>query len=81
MGQKVNPHGLRVGINAGWSSQWYADKKDFGAFLKEDNEIRKYIIITRGKNPTTAITPPITPSTRIADSTGDAFAKRLPTQP
>ena len=43
MGQKVNPHGLRVGINAGWSSQWFADKKDFAAFLKEDNEIRKYI--------------------------------------
>ena len=29
MGQKVNPHGLRVGINAGWNSQWFADKKDF----------------------------------------------------
>ena len=43
MGQKVNPHGLRVGINAGWSSQWFADKKDFAAFLKEDNDIRKYI--------------------------------------
>lgn len=43
MGQKVNPHGLRVGINAGWSSQWFADKKSFAAFLKEDNEIRKYI--------------------------------------
>lgn len=43
MGQKVNPHGLRVGINAGWSSQWYADKKSFAAFIKEDNDIRKYI--------------------------------------
>ena len=43
MGQKVNPHGLRVGINAGWNSQWFADKKDFAKFLKEDNEIRKYI--------------------------------------
>ena len=43
MGQKVNPHGLRVGVNTGWNSQWYADKKDFAAFLKEDNEIRKYI--------------------------------------
>ncbi|MFA6766193.1 MAG: 30S ribosomal protein S3, partial [Clostridia bacterium] len=27
MGQKVNPHGLRVGIIQGWDSQWYADKK------------------------------------------------------
>lgn len=43
MGQKVNPHGLRVGINAGWDSQWYADKKSFATFLKEDNDIRKFI--------------------------------------
>ncbi len=43
MGQKVNPHGLRVGIIKSWDTQWYADKKDFGAFLKEDYDIRKYI--------------------------------------
>lgn len=43
MGQKVNPHGLRLGVNAGWSSQWYADKKTFAEFLKEDNDIRKFI--------------------------------------
>ena len=43
MGQKVNPHGLRVGINAGWSSQWYADKKSFASFIKEDNDIRTFI--------------------------------------
>ena len=43
MGQKVNPHGLRVGVIKGWDTRWYADKKDFGAFLKEDYEIRKYI--------------------------------------
>ncbi|MBQ4072426.1 MAG: 30S ribosomal protein S3 [Clostridia bacterium] len=43
MGQKVNPHGLRVGIIAPWSSTWYANKKDFGKNLKEDDEIRKYI--------------------------------------
>ena len=43
MGQKVNPHGLRVGIIKNWDTQWYADKKDFGAYLKEDYEIRKYI--------------------------------------
>ena len=43
MGQKVNPHGLRVGIIKGWDTQWYADKKDFGAFLKEDYDIRKYV--------------------------------------
>ncbi len=43
MGQKVNPHGLRVGIISAWDTQWYADKKDFGAQLKEDNVIRNFI--------------------------------------
>ncbi|MDR1703127.1 MAG: 30S ribosomal protein S3 [Clostridiales bacterium] len=42
MGQKVNPHGLRVGIIRGWDSVWYADK-DFGDFLVEDDRIRKFI--------------------------------------
>lgn len=43
MGQKVNPHGLRVGIIKSWDTQWYADKKSFGANLKEDNDIRGFI--------------------------------------
>ena len=43
MGQKVNPHGLRVGINKGWDTQWYADKKDFAVYLKEDHTIRTFI--------------------------------------
>ena len=43
MGQKVNPHGLRVGIIKSWDTQWYADKKSFGANLKEDNVIRTFI--------------------------------------
>ncbi len=43
MGQKVNPHGLRVGIIKGWDTTWYADKKDFSAFLKEDNVIRTFL--------------------------------------
>lgn len=43
MGQKVNPHGLRVGIIKEWDSKWYADKKDFGDLLVEDNKIRKYV--------------------------------------
>ncbi len=43
MGQKVNPHGLRVGVISAWDTQWYADKKDFGAFLKEDHDIRKFV--------------------------------------
>ena len=43
MGQKINPIGLRLGINRGWDSVWYAKKKDFGNFLIEDFNIRKYI--------------------------------------
>lgn len=43
MGQKVSPHGFRVGINKEWSSYWTAKKQDFSKFLVEDNKIRKYI--------------------------------------
>ncbi len=43
MGQKVNPHGLRVGVISAWDTQWYADKKNFSAFIKEDNEIRTFL--------------------------------------
>ena len=39
MGQKVNPVGLRLGINRGWDSVWYAKKKDFGNYLIEDFKI------------------------------------------
>jgi len=42
MGQKVNPHGLRVGIIKDWDSRWYADA-DFADFLVEDYKIRKYL--------------------------------------
>ena len=43
MGQKVNPIGLRLGINRGWDSVWFAKKRDFGKYLMEDFKIRKYI--------------------------------------
>jgi len=43
MGQKVNPHGLRVGIIKGWDTQWFAEKKDFGKNLKEDYDIRVFL--------------------------------------
>ena len=42
MGQKVNPHGLRVGIIKDWDSKWYADK-DYEKFLLEDIKIREFI--------------------------------------
>ncbi len=40
MGQKVNPHGLRIGIIEGWDSQWYADKKGFSKNISEDYKVR-----------------------------------------
>ncbi len=42
MGQKVNPHGLRVGIIKDWDTKWYADK-EFADYLVEDVKIRKFI--------------------------------------
>ncbi len=43
MGQKVSPVGLRIGINKGWESNWYADNKNFAKYLKNDYEIRKFL--------------------------------------
>jgi small subunit ribosomal protein S3 len=43
MGQKVNPIGLRLGINRGWDSVWFAKKRNYGNLLIEDFKIRKYI--------------------------------------
>ena len=57
MGQKVNPHGLRVGVIKEWDTRWYADKKTFSDFLCEDKQIRDFvkseldkIIKSSGKN-------------------------------
>ena len=46
MGQKVNPHGLRVGVIKDWDSRWYAKKADFGDMLVEDYNIRNFILKT-----------------------------------
>ena len=43
MGQKVNPHGLRVGVIKDWDSRWFANKADFGDTLVEDFNVRKFI--------------------------------------
>ncbi len=54
MGQKVNPHGLRVGVIKDWDSRWFADKSTFGDTLVEDYNVRKYIMNVlnrRSKNP------------------------------
>ena len=44
MGQKVNPHGYRVGVIKDWDARWYADKKTFGDFLVEDKKVRDFIM-------------------------------------
>ena len=43
MGQKANPISLRLGINRGWDSVWFAKKREYGKFLIEDFKIREYI--------------------------------------
>lgn len=43
MGQKVHPHGFRVGIIKEWDSKWFSSKKEFGDLLVEDYKIRKFV--------------------------------------
>jgi small subunit ribosomal protein S3 len=43
VGQKVNPHGLRVGVIKDWDAKWYANDKNFADLLIEDNKVREYI--------------------------------------
>ena len=43
MGQKVNPNGLRLGINKDWEAKWYANNSEFSDYLQKDLKIRKYI--------------------------------------
>ena len=43
MGQKVNPHGMRIGIIKDWQSKWYSNNKDFSKYLASDIKIRKYL--------------------------------------
>ena len=43
MGQKVNPVGMRIGVNKPWNSRWYADDKNYPVYLNQDIKIRKYL--------------------------------------
>jgi small subunit ribosomal protein S3 len=43
MGQKVNPVGMRVGINRDWNTHWYANNKDYSTYLLEDIKLRKFL--------------------------------------
>ena len=49
MGQKVNPIGLRLGINRTWDSRWYADKGEYGQLLHEDIRIRDHVLKARSQ--------------------------------
>ncbi len=44
MGQKVNPHGFRVGVIKNWDSRWFANDSVFGDTLVEDYNLRKYLL-------------------------------------
>ena len=46
MGQKVHPHGYRLGITTDWNSKWYADSREFSKFLLEDIKVRDYLRAT-----------------------------------
>ena len=45
MGQKVSPHGLRVGVIKDWNSKWYAGKENFASFLAEDDAIDRKSVV------------------------------------
>ena len=49
MGQKVNPVGLRLGVNKTWQSRWYADSREYADLVLEDLKIRKVNTFGRGK--------------------------------
>ena len=46
MGQKVHPHGYRLGISTDWNSKWYANAREFPKFLLEDIKVRDYLRAT-----------------------------------
>ena len=54
MGQKVNPIGLRLGINRTWDSRWFADGNDYGRLLHEDIKVRKELKKRLGRQNTVA---------------------------
>ncbi len=86
MGQKVSPIGLRIGINKDWSSNWYAENKDFAKFLNNDIKIREYlekilkkasvadILISRNKDKTEVIVITSKPGVVIGHG-GEAIEK------
>ena len=80
MGQKVNPHGLRVGVIKNWDSRWFADKSTFGDTLVEDYNIRKDImkdLNRRSKNPADKCVYAGVPKVEIERFTGKDGAQKV----
>lgn len=80
MGQKVNPHGLRVGVIKNWDSRWFADKGTFGNTLVEDYDIRKFILKelnTRSKNPSDKVVYAGVPRIEIERFAGKDGAQKV----
>ena len=67
MGQKVNPHGLRVGVIKDWDSRWYAREDKVGDLVVEDYNIRKYL----KKH---SVLPPALPRSRLSETTRTRFS-------
>lgn len=76
MGQKINPHGFRLGITTDWKSRWYADKQ-YADYVKEDVAIRKLlstgleragIAKVRSSAPVTGFASTSTPRVRASSS-------------
>ncbi len=44
MGQKVNPNGIRLGINKDWTSKWYANTRDYADYLNNDLKVRNFLV-------------------------------------
>ena len=49
MGQKVNPIGLRLGVNRTWDSRWYASRGEYARLLHEDLKMRDHILESRNR--------------------------------
>ena len=71
MGQKVNPHGLRVGVIKDWDSRWYVRNEKVGDLLVEDKKIRDYLKKTlySAGIPKIEIIPPVSPRSRSSATT------------
>ena len=74
MGQKVNPIGLRVGVNRTWDSRWFAGRGEYGRLLHEDRAIRDHIMKAAARRPAS----PRSSSSARTRSAALRFTRRAP---